>query len=113
MIFPVYRFINKWNFFSIKPLIIFFLLQITIASEAQKIPASKNKQAVKEEEINTPTWTADNGYVTVKGLGVMAEVRIEKQEKGEASLFQCQDMLQGDLMLMSLYPPVSLCRSFC
>ena len=32
----------------------------------------------------------------------MSEVRIEKKEKGEASLFQWQDMLQGDLMLMSL-----------
>ena len=33
----------------------------------------------------------------------MAEVRIEKEEKGEASQFQWQDMLRGDLMLMSLY----------
>ena len=46
---------------------------------------------------------SDSGYVTVKELGVMADVRIEKQEKGEASLFQWQDMLQGDLMLMSLH----------
>ncbi len=45
---------------------------------------------------------ADNGFVTVKGFGGMAEVRIEKDEKGDASLFQWQDMLQGDLMLMSL-----------
>lgn len=45
----------------------------------------------------------DDGFVTVKGLGIMAEVRIEKQENGNASLFQWQDMLQGDLMLMSLY----------
>jgi len=44
----------------------------------------------------------DSGFVTVKGLGGMAEVRIEKEEKGDASLFQWQDMLQGDLMLMSL-----------
>jgi xylan 1,4-beta-xylosidase len=44
----------------------------------------------------------DSGFVTVKGLGGMAEVRIEKEEKGEASLFQWQDMLRGDLMLMSL-----------
>lgn len=33
----------------------------------------------------------------------MADVRIEKEEKGEASLFQWEDMLQGDLMLMSIY----------
>ncbi len=45
----------------------------------------------------------DSGFVTVKGLGGMAEVRIEKEEKGDASLFQWQDMLQGDLMLMSLF----------
>ncbi|MBD0278927.1 MAG: glycoside hydrolase 43 family protein [Flavisolibacter sp.] len=44
----------------------------------------------------------DSGFVTVKGLGGMAEVRIEKEEKGDASLFQWQDMLRGDLMLMSL-----------
>ncbi len=44
----------------------------------------------------------DNGFVTVIGAGEMAEVRIEKEEKGDASLFQWQDMLRGDLMLMSL-----------
>ncbi|MDB5277870.1 MAG: glycosyl hydrolase, family 43 [Ferruginibacter sp.] len=44
----------------------------------------------------------DSGFVTVKGLGGMAEVRIEKEEKGDASLFQWQDMLRGDLMLMSI-----------
>lgn len=45
---------------------------------------------------------ADSGFVTVKGLGGMAEVRMEKKENGDASLFQWQDMLQGDLMLMSI-----------
>jgi hypothetical protein len=45
---------------------------------------------------------ADSGFVTVKGMGGMAELRMEKQEQGEASLFQWQDMLKGDLMLMSL-----------
>ena len=45
---------------------------------------------------------SDSGFVTVKGNGLMAEVRIEKEEHGEASLFQWQDMLKGDLMLMSL-----------
>jgi xylan 1,4-beta-xylosidase len=45
---------------------------------------------------------SDGGFVVVKGLGGMAEVRIEKEEKGTASLFQWQDMLRGDLMLMSL-----------
>lgn len=44
----------------------------------------------------------DSGFVTVKGLAGMAEVRIEKNESGEASVFQWQDMLRGDLMLMSL-----------
>lgn len=44
----------------------------------------------------------DGGFVTVKGSGLMAEVRIEKEEQGEASLFQWQDMGRGDLMLMSL-----------
>jgi xylan 1,4-beta-xylosidase len=44
----------------------------------------------------------DSGWVTIKGSGGMAEVRIEQMEKGEASVFQWQDMLRGDLMLMSL-----------
>jgi xylan 1,4-beta-xylosidase len=43
-----------------------------------------------------------DGFVTVVGTGAMADVRIEKEEKGEASLFQWQDMLRGDLMLMSI-----------
>jgi xylan 1,4-beta-xylosidase len=45
---------------------------------------------------------ADSGFVTVKGLGGMAEVRIEDKDHGEASTFQWQDMLKNDLMLMSL-----------
>jgi xylan 1,4-beta-xylosidase len=32
----------------------------------------------------------------------MSEVRIEKDDKGDASTFQWQDMLRGDVMLMSL-----------
>jgi hypothetical protein len=43
------------------------------------------------------------GYVTVKGNAEMAEVRIETEDQGHASAFQWQDMLKGDLMLMSLY----------
>jgi xylan 1,4-beta-xylosidase len=45
----------------------------------------------------------DRGFVTVTGLGVAGEVRILPQDQGEASTFQWQDMLQGDLMLMSLH----------
>ena len=44
----------------------------------------------------------DSGYVTVRGLGGMAQVRIEKEDAGTNAVFQWQDMLQGDLMLMSL-----------
>lgn len=46
---------------------------------------------------------ANGGYVTVKGEAGLAEVRIESSERGEASLFQWEDMLRDDLMLMSLY----------
>jgi xylan 1,4-beta-xylosidase len=46
---------------------------------------------------------ATGGYVTVKGLGGLAEVRIEDKDRGDASTFQWQDMLKGDLMLMSLH----------
>jgi hypothetical protein len=54
----------------------------------------KGRVALQSEE--------GNGFVTIKGLGLMGEVRIENEEKGEASLFQWQDMLRGDLMLMSI-----------
>jgi beta-xylosidase len=46
---------------------------------------------------------ATGGYVTVKGEGGLAEVRIEAVEQGDRSLFQWQDMLRGDLMLLSHY----------
>ena len=46
---------------------------------------------------------ATGGFVTVKGLGGLAEVRIEQEDQGNASTFQWEDMLRGDLMLMSLY----------
>jgi beta-xylosidase len=46
---------------------------------------------------------ATNGYVSVKGNAGLAEVRIEAEDQGEASTFQWQDMLNGDIMLMSLY----------
>ena len=45
---------------------------------------------------------ATGGWVTVRGLGGMAEVRLEKEAQGDASLFQWQDMQRGDLMLHSL-----------
>jgi xylan 1,4-beta-xylosidase len=43
------------------------------------------------------------GYVTVKGNGGLAEVRVEPEDHEEASTFQWQDMLNGDIMLLSLY----------
>lgn len=46
---------------------------------------------------------ATGGYVTVKGQAGLAEVRIEAEDQGAASTFQWQDMLDGDIMLMSLY----------
>lgn len=45
----------------------------------------------------------NDGYISVKGNAGMAEVRIEAEDQGDASTFQWQDMLKGDLMLMSLY----------
>ncbi|MCF7805315.1 MAG: glycoside hydrolase 43 family protein [Candidatus Marinimicrobia bacterium] len=44
----------------------------------------------------------DGRYVTVINFGEMAEVRLKKEMQGNASTFQWQDMLRGDLMLMSL-----------
>ncbi|MCB0847639.1 MAG: glycoside hydrolase, partial [Bacteroidetes bacterium] len=46
---------------------------------------------------------ATGGYVTVKGNAGLAEVRIEAEDQGDASTFQWQDLLNGDIMLMSLY----------
>lgn len=43
------------------------------------------------------------GFVTVKGNGGLAEVRIEQEDQGDASTFQWQDMLMDDLMLLSLH----------
>jgi hypothetical protein len=43
------------------------------------------------------------GYVTVKGQAGLAEVRIEAEDQGDASTFQWLDMLNGDVMLLSLY----------
>lgn len=43
------------------------------------------------------------GYVTVKGNAGLAEVRIEREDQGAASSFQWQDLLNGDIMLLSLY----------
>ena len=45
---------------------------------------------------------ATGSWVTVRGLGGLAEVRLETAEQGDASLFQWQDMQRGDLMLQSL-----------
>lgn len=45
---------------------------------------------------------ATGGYLTVKGLAGLAEVRFEKEDQGINSTFQWQDMLRDDLMLMSL-----------
>ncbi|MCX6145611.1 MAG: glycoside hydrolase 43 family protein [Ignavibacteriales bacterium] len=42
------------------------------------------------------------GFVSVGGSGQMGEVRLEKNETGDASTFQWQDMMRGDVMLMSL-----------
>ncbi|THH36534.1 glycoside hydrolase family 43 protein [Neolewinella litorea] len=42
------------------------------------------------------------GFLTVRGSGGMAEVRLTAEDAGAASTFQWQDMLRGDLMLMSL-----------
>lgn len=44
----------------------------------------------------------DGRYTTVNGFGGLAEVRFEKEEQGKALQFQWQNMLRGDIMLMSL-----------
>ncbi|MCB9281060.1 MAG: glycosyl hydrolase 43 family protein [Lewinellaceae bacterium] len=46
---------------------------------------------------------SSGGFVTVKGEGLMAQVRIEADDQGDASTFQWQDMLKGDVMFLSLH----------
>ncbi len=46
---------------------------------------------------------SSGGFVTVKGLAGMAEVRIEPELRGNASTFQWQELTDGTVMLMSLY----------
>lgn len=46
---------------------------------------------------------SSGGYVTVKGQAGMAEVRIEQADQGDASTFQWVDLLDGTIVLMSLY----------
>jgi xylan 1,4-beta-xylosidase len=45
---------------------------------------------------------SEGGVVTVGGLAGIAEVRLVKGPASDANTFQWQDMLRGDLMLMSL-----------
>jgi hypothetical protein len=42
-----------------------------------------------------------SGFVTVVGIGLSADVRVLKEES-KGSLFQWQDMLHGQCMLLSL-----------
>ncbi|HTG65530.1 MAG TPA: hypothetical protein VL859_04065, partial [Flavobacterium sp.] len=42
------------------------------------------------------------GFVSIKGDAGLGEVRIETKDQGDASTFQWEDMLRGDIMLMSL-----------
>jgi len=45
--------------------------------------------------------TDGSGFVTVVGLGLSGDVRLAKKETAD-SLFQWQDMLRGQCMLLSL-----------
>jgi xylan 1,4-beta-xylosidase len=49
------------------------------------------------------------GYLTVEEEGVMGQVRFEESDKGESSTFQWEDMLKGDIMLMSLHNHKYIC----
>ncbi len=64
------------------------------ASRFRVLDRGKGRVALESE--------AGKGFVHVIGLGGMAEVRIDKEDQGNSSAFQWQDMLRGDLMLMSL-----------
>jgi beta-xylosidase len=84
--------VNWKNF--LRPVSISHQLAKSAASHFEIIDKGNGRIALQSE--------VGGGFVSVTGNGGMSEVRIEKDDKGDASTFQWQDMLRGDLMLMSL-----------
>jgi hypothetical protein len=79
-----------------------FLRPVPVSSGFARGNASQFKVVDKGNGRIALQSVVDGGFVTVVGNGGIAEIRIEKDDKGDASTFQWQDMLQGDLMLMSI-----------
>ena len=79
-----------------------FLRPVSVYSQLAKNPTSHFKVIDKGDGRIALQSEVDGGFVSVTGMGGLSEVRIEKDDMGDASTFQWQDMLRGDLMLMSL-----------
>jgi beta-xylosidase len=83
----------NWNNF-LRPVPMSHQLARSAASRFTVIDKSTGRIALQSE--------LGGGFVTVTGNGKMSEVRIQGDDAGNASAFQWQDMMRGDLMLMSL-----------
>ena len=79
-----------------------FVRPVSASHDLAKGPASHFRIVDRGNGRIALQSVLDGGFVTVTGSGRMSEVQIEKDDKGDASTFQWQDMLRGDVMLMSL-----------
>jgi len=73
------------------------------------VPSTYSDRLVQSAAARFRVLDRSNGRIAlqslagvVKRVDIMSEVRIEKEEKRYVFLFQWQDMLRGDLILMSL-----------
>ncbi|MGA9365296.1 MAG: glycoside hydrolase 43 family protein [Bacteroidota bacterium] len=79
-----------------------FLRPVSISHQLAKDPASHFKIIDKGNGRIALQSEIGGGFVSVAGNGRMSEVRIEKDDRGDATTFQWEDMQRCDLMLMSL-----------
>jgi len=79
-----------------------FLRPVSVNNQLAKSAASHFK-VIDKGNVRIALQSEIGGhFVSVTGNGGMSEVHIEKNDKGDASTFQWQEMMHGDLMLMSL-----------
>jgi xylan 1,4-beta-xylosidase len=74
------------------------------ASEAPEATSAAARFRVHDRGAGRVALSAEDGsgFVAVTGLGATGDVRLVPNERDPATAFQWQDMLRGDVMLMSL-----------
>ncbi|MCB0688372.1 MAG: glycoside hydrolase 43 family protein [Saprospiraceae bacterium] len=80
-----------------------FLRPVDSGSDFAKKEASSFMVLDRKEGRVALRSVATGGFVSVKGNAGLAEVRLEAEDQGEASTFQWIEMVNGDVMLLSLY----------